>query len=178
MRHLKPALVFLPLFVLVILINWGLVAQQPLPPPLIPDLNPRYQANLVSTSGSGAVTIQQAAFGQKAAACEVITLYASAANNFLLSQNGAGATTTALTISKLNLSPPPTINAFTASNVGTGAFVSNAYYVSAGSTFVIDCSRMYLTQNGGINQNITVSWPAVGSYSGTTEVSIEWIEKP
>ncbi len=140
-------------------------------PPLGADTTPRYQLKL---STSGALTIQQpVAPGQKTAVVEAIWVYCATAQSFTISQNGTGATSTAATIAALNHSPPSTIKAWSASNASSFAYTSDPYYVGAGSTYTLGFGNgsMFLVQNGGVNENITVT------PSGTCDITIQWIEK-
>lgn len=135
---------------------------------------PRYQANYTATSAtSSVVTVQQIASGTKTVFFEAAWVYCSAACSFTLEQRGAGATTTALTIASLNQSPPSAVAAFRSSNVGTGGYVSNAYNLTAGQTFVLNLSQMYLNQNGGTAQNLSIRNT---SATGTIETTIQWTE--
>jgi hypothetical protein len=136
---------------------------------------PRYQANhTASAATSDVVTVQQVANGYKTVFFEKAWVYCSAACSFTLEQRGTAATTTALTPAALNQSPPSAVAAFSASNVGTGAYVSNAYNVAAGGTFVVDLSYMFLNQNGGTAQNLSIR---VSSASGTISTTIQWVEQ-
>jgi len=136
---------------------------------------PRYQANYTATSAtSSVVTVQQAATGQKTIFFEAAWVYCSAVCSFTLEQRGTAATTTALTISSLNQSPPSTATAFRSSNVGTGGYVSTAYNLAAGQTFVLNLSQMFLNQNGGTAQNISIRDT---SATGTIETTIQWVEQ-
>ena len=137
---------------------------------------PRYQA-LKTTSLSGAaetVTVQQIASGTKTIHFEVAWVYCSVACNFTLAQNGTAATSTTLAVSKVGTQPNATATAWSASNVGTGAYTSNAYQVPAGGTFTIDVSKLVLTRGGGTGQNLTI---ATNSITGTAEITIQWTEQ-
>lgn len=140
------------------------------------DFTPRYQAIDVLTTTGETLTIQQVAVAnaQHAVIFEHVWVYCAVACNFKVAQNGTAATSTAGAIQKLNQSPPSTVTSWTASNVGTGAFISAAYQVAAGGTASIDLSKFYLSQNGGTATNLSII--EAGS-SGAVEITVQWVEK-
>jgi|HubBroStandDraft_2_1064218.scaffolds.fasta_scaffold301732_2 hypothetical protein len=135
----------------------------------------RYQAlQTVSLSSSAAaVTVQQFG-GTRTVNFERAWVYCSVACSFTLAQNGTAATATTLAISPVGTQPASTVHAYSGSNVGTGAYVSNAYQVPAGGTFTIDISGLYLTKGGGAGQNLTI---ATNNITGSAEITIQWTEK-
>ena len=135
----------------------------------------RYQALKTTSLSSAAetVTVQQFA-GTHTIKFEKAWVYCSVACSFTLSQNGTAATATTLTVSPVGTQPASSIHAYSGSNVGTGAYVSNAYQIPAGSTYLVDLSTMYLTKGGGTGQNLTVATSAI---TGTAEITIQWTEQ-
>lgn len=153
----------------------GLTPFSPGQQPIGADATPRYQAiHSISGSTGETVTVQQVASGTKTLIYENAWVVCSVACTVKVSQNGTGATTTTLATSALNTSPPSTAKAFSASNVGTGVYVSGAYTLAAAGTVSIDLSRFYSTQNGGINQNLSI---IVAGTTLTATTTIQWVEK-
>lgn len=141
------------------------------------DTTPRYQAiHSQATATTDAITVQQVAStsAQHAVIFESAWVACGAGGSFVVQQDGAAATSTALAISALNTSPPTTVTAWSGSNVGTGAFISAAYPIAVGGATSVDLSKFYLTQNGGTAQNLTIK---VTCASGTIATTIQWVEK-
>lgn len=136
----------------------------------------RYSASTgnVSLSAAGtALTIQQPATNASVVNFETATIYCSVACVVSQAQNGTAATATAGTAVAISPSgPAAAATVWTASNVGAGTSVPPAINLSAGSTLVLDLSKVTLP-HGGSQVNYTIS---VGSITGTANITMIWKE--
>jgi hypothetical protein len=145
------------------------------------NFTPLYQAQDTVTlaASSETLTVQEPATSSNPlnAYFQAAWVYCSVACSFTLQQNcTVAASTTAASIAALNGSPPSTIKAFTASNIGaTCTFKSAAYEVSAGATYVLDLSRMRLNKTLGTGQNLSI---VTSSITGNAIITIQWSEVP
>ncbi|HXI23096.1 MAG TPA: hypothetical protein VNG71_04405 [Pyrinomonadaceae bacterium] len=128
------------------------------------------------TTLSGAaekITVQQASGNaSKRVTFECIDVRCSVACEIFFYQNGAAATTTALTISDINLSPSSTAAAFSSSN-GGGSTAYRAAYLESAGTVVFDATNVFLPAKAGGTANFSVG---TASMTGTVRIQIQWIE--
>lgn len=126
------------------------------------------------------VTIQQPASGARNVRFKGALVSCSVACTITLSQNGTTASTTALAVTPLNLSPTPAALAFSASNAGNGTTI--ATYPIAASDIGrkwIELGPSCTTCNDGFtlapgpNSNLSI---AVSSISGDFFVAIYFTE--
>ncbi len=138
---------------------------------------PRYITYKQTDSAtSEKITIQQVTGGKSNTVHfdkAVIQCSDSAGCVVTLSQNGTAATTTALSIIPVNLSPGSRSVAFSGSNVGTGT-VLGTYTLSAAGMLVLDISQLYLSRNAGGSNNLTIG---ITGASQTFKVQVNHTEQ-
>jgi len=138
--------------------------------------NSYYYLAYYSSTLSGAadaITIQAPTGMQKDAHFVYAGIYVSAPATVTVCQNGANATTTALTTARLNGAPPSQALAFSASNVGASAARDcgppNTLPIGISN---IDLGKYILTR--GANSNLTIS---IATFTGTWQPTIQWSEQ-
>jgi hypothetical protein len=123
------------------------------------------------STASDAVTVQGAT-NSNAVHMKGASVSCSVACTITITQNGTAATATALTITPYNLSPVPTVKAFSGSNA-SGGQVIGVYTISAGAGNTwIDLTAHQISR-GTANSNITVS---TSSISGTSYLALYYWE--
>lgn len=122
------------------------------------------------TTTSSTVTIQQPTSAARSVALESVVVYCANACNITQAQNGTAATSTAGTLRTLtNTSGSAVTKFWTASNVGAGTAIAGIFHLSAGSTVVLDLTKLSLpkSNSGAVNYSVT----AAGS-SGVINITI------
>ena len=131
----------------------------------------------LSLSAASTATLQQPATNASQVYIDQIVVYCSVACSVTQAANGAGATTTAGTVTPilptvLNTTVP--VNFFTTSNVGTGTAQGGAVHIPAGGTVVLCLSpscgnpAQVVLGTGGITANYSAT---IGSISGTANIT-------
>ena len=151
----------------------GLRAQAPGPVLPVPDRELRYEAIHTGAANGETVTVQQPASPSASVQFELATVFCAAACTVQISQNGTGATSTALTTKALNGAPASTATAWSASNVSGGTTL-NTYNVASNATLTLDLSKFYLGKGSGVNANLSLVIAGTGS---TPQTMIQWVEK-
>jgi hypothetical protein len=119
------------------------------------------------------VTIQQPSTGARQLVFEGATIYCSVACVPALEINGAAATATAGTATKLDTrAPAATAAVFTGSDVGAGTVI-NRYPIAAGGQTTIFKAGLTLGVSTGVRQNLTIR---TDSISGTVRILLMWSE--
>ncbi|MBM3892137.1 MAG: hypothetical protein FJ388_23730, partial [Verrucomicrobia bacterium] len=91
------------------------------------------------------ITVQQPATGARTIYFREGYVYCSVTCSFQLERDGAAATATALTVTKLHASNESTAaTAFRSSDVGAGTAVSPVYSLAAGDYLTVDLSKFVL----------------------------------
>lgn len=126
-----------------------------------------YVENTGLSSSSESLTVQGAS-GSGGLQIRRLVVYCSAACDVTIRQNGAAATTTALAITPLNLSPNSGATAYTQSNVGTGTIIWKVS-IPAGSEYNFDMSSITISPVTTSNVTATTS-----SITGTARMKFLW----
>lgn len=124
------------------------------------------------SSAVDAVTVQQPASGARQVKFSGALVRCSVACTITLSQNGTKASTTALAVTPLNLSPTPASVAFSASNVGSGTTIYT-YNIASGDTSDHWIVLEGFTLAPGQNSNLTLK---TSSITGDTSIAIYFFE--
>ena len=125
------------------------------------------------TGAAEVITVQQPAASAKTVRFVGAYVDCSAACSVTVERNGTAATTTSLSVAKVNpsSSQAATAVAFSSSNVGTGTVVAT-YSLTAGGSRIIDLSRVYMTGTG-TGKNLTLR---TSSITGIVNILVQWTE--
>jgi hypothetical protein len=136
-----------------------------------------YIAARESSGTTEKLTIQQPASGSKRVRFISAYVYCSAGCTVTQSRNGTAATSTSLTVGKINPeSTPngPTATAWHTSNVGSGTSIGGNLTLDSTNAYqaILDLDGIYMMDDGtAINYTIAVS-----ATSGTNRIVIKWEE--
>lgn len=125
----------------------------------------RWSADSGTVTNTTTVTLQQPSSNAKIVTGETVTIYCSAACTISQAQNGAGATTTAGTLTPItNSTGSPVTKFFTASNVGAGTAIGPSLInLAAGQTQTLDISKVSLPKTSSININYSITVTVTGT---------------
>lgn len=117
-----------------------------------------------------AVTVQMPAnAGARSASFTGASIYCSVECEFTVERDGTAATTTAITVQKLNsTAATATATAYSSSNVGTSTVIGRQV-TPAGATVALDLGMKGLVAG----DNLTIRTAAI---TGTVIINIDWVE--
>lgn len=122
------------------------------------------------TTTASVVTIQQPTSAAKSVTLESCVVYCANACVITQAQNGTAASATAGTLRALTNTSGSIVTKFwTASNVGGGTAVAGTFHLAAGSTVVLDLTKISLpkSNSGAVNYSVTAT-----SASGVTNITM------
>ena len=118
------------------------------------------------------ITIQQPASGSKKVYFEFVQVHCTVAAVIEIERDGAAATATALTAVDASKRGSVTATAWSGSDVGAGAKISE-FDVAAGQTVTVNMDGYMLAPGGGTGENLTLRSDSI---TGDIKITIVWRE--
>lgn len=139
------------------LVSAALMAQ--LQPQRLGEFRDTYQFSKITTATSEKITIQVPAGASISARMSALVITCDQICDVAFERDGALATTTAMTVTRMNSGPAPTVTAFSASNVGAGTSlgVAQSLPANAPTPFSVEDKKI------APGQNFTIVLTAGGS---------------